>query len=221
MTQEQRYIEAKRALFDKAYASLNERQRQAIFTVNHPLLVIAGAGSGKTTVLVRRIAFIIKYGNAYKSDVIPFGLDEAHVRMLEQAAEAPVEDILPLLGQFASNPCEPWRMLAITFTNKAANEIKERLAREIGDESVSREIWAGTFHSICMRILRVHGEKVGYRPGFSIYDMEDSKKAITSVMKRLNIDEKAIPVKSAMSVISDTSATQMTPKNFIVLAFIE
>ena len=212
MTLEQRYINAKRALFEKAYASLNERQRQAVFTVNHPLLVIAGAGSGKTTVLVRRIAFIIQYGNAYLSDVIPFGLDETHVKSLEEAEALSQEEILPLLGQFSSHPCEPWRMLAITFTNKAAREIKERLAREIGNENISKEIWAGTFHSVCMRILRTHGELVGYQSGFSIYDMEDSKKAIASAMKALNIDEKAIPVKGAMSVISDAKNRLVTPE---------
>ena len=212
MTLEQRYIKAKRALFEKAYEGLNEMQRKAVFAVNHPLLIIAGAGSGKTTVLVRRIAFIIKYGNAYMSDVVPFGLDEAHVKSLEAAIDEPVEVIEELLGQFATHPCEPWRMLAITFTNKAAREIKERLAREIGDESITKEIWAGTFHSICMRILRTYGEKVGYRPGFSIYDTEDSKKAIASAMKALNIDEKAFPVKSVMNIISDAKNRLMTPE---------
>ena len=211
MTLEQRYIKAKRALFEKAYDGLNEMQKKAVFTVNHPLLIIAGAGSGKTTVLVRRIAFIIKYGNAYMSDVVPFGLDEAHVKFLEEAVSSPADAIQEILPEFSQHPCEPWRMLAITFTNKAAREIKERLAREIGDENITKEIWAGTFHSICMRILRTHGEKVGYRQGFSIYDMEDSKKAISSAMKALNIDEKAFPVRSVMSIISDAKNRLMTP----------
>ena len=212
MTLEQRYINAKRALFNKVYSGLNEMQRKAVFTVNHPLLIVAGAGSGKTTVLVRRIAFIVKYGNAYMSDVAPIGLDEAHVQSLEEAISLPEEEIRPILDQFASHPCEPWRMLAITFTNKAAREIKERLAHEIGDESITKEIWAGTFHSICMRILRIHGEKVGYRPGFSIYDADDSKRAISSAMKTLDIDEKAFPVKSVAAMISDAKNRLMTPE---------
>ena len=209
MTLDHRYITATRALLERAYVELNERQRDAVFTVNDPLLIIAGAGSGKTTVLVRRIAFIIKYGNAYMSESTPFGLDETHVEALETAVKTEDIELSEILTEFAANPCEPWRMLAITFTNKAAREIKDRLTREIGDENISKEIWAGTFHSVCMRILRTHGDKVGYRPGFSIYDTEDSKKAISSAMKALNIDEKAFPVKSVMGIISDARTSAL------------
>ncbi len=213
MTIEQRYLRAKRALFEKAYEDLNAPQREAVFTVNRPLLVIAGAGSGKTTVLVRRIAFIIQYGNAYLSDAVPFDLTEHEVKEMESAVECAEREALPaLLSRFAANPCEPWRMLAITFTNKAAREIRERLSREIGDENITKEIWAGTFHSVCMRILRTYGDRVGYRPGFSIYDTEDSKKAIAAAMKSLNIDEKTFPLKSVMSVISDAKNRLMTPE---------
>ena len=201
---EQRYLAVKRRLFDKAFEELNERQREAVFTVNNPLLILAGAGSGKTTVLVRRIAFIIRYGNAYFSDYVPYGTDEARVAELERAMmlqpEAIREHILP---QFANNACEPYRVLAITFTNKAANEIKERLARMFPDEAgTASDIWAGTFHSICVRILRQHGERMGYRPGFTIYDTDDTKKAMLAAMKRLNIDEKLLSVKTVMAVVS-------------------
>ena len=215
MTLNERYLNAKKALFDKAYSSLNDMQKSAVFTVNNPLLVIAGAGSGKTTVLVRRIAFIIKYGNAYFSTYVPYGIDEAHVEYLEKAAESnDKEELDAILTQFTSSPCEPWRMLAITFTNKAAKEIKDRLAAEIGNEDLSREIWAGTFHSICMRILRVHAEKLGYRPAFSIYDADDSKKAIASAMKALNIDDKAFPIKVVSGIISDAKNRLLTPEMF-------
>ncbi len=215
MTLNERYLYVKKTLFEKAYSSLNDMQKSAVFTVNNPLLVIAGAGSGKTTVLVRRIAFIIKYGNAYFSTYVPYGIDEVHIANLEKIAESSdKEELEAVLSQFASSPCEPWRMLAITFTNKAAKEIKDRLAAEIGNDDISREIWAGTFHSVCMRILRVHGEKLGYRSGFSIYDMEDSKKALTSAMKELNIDEKAFPVKVVANIISDAKNRLLTPEMF-------
>ncbi len=207
-----RYLSAKRALFDRVYDSLNEKQREAVYTVQGPLLVLAGAGSGKTTVLVKRIGFFIQYGNAYMSDHVPFDIDENHVAELEAARSLSPEEIRPMLSEFTVGACEPWRVLAITFTNKAANEIKHRLSRELLDDDVAREIWAGTFHSVCMRILRVHGAKLGYRQSFSIYDSDDTKKSISSSMKALNIDEKAFPVKTVMNVISMAKDKLMTPQ---------
>ena len=212
MTLDERYLAAKRALFDKAYASLNDKQREAVYTTKGPLLVLAGAGSGKTTVLVKRIGFLIKYGNAYMSDYVPFDVDERHIKRLEDASMLSADEIKDILSEFEQGACEPWKVLAITFTNKAANEIKSRLSLEIGNEDVAREIWAGTFHSICMRILRIHGDKLGYRPNFSIYDADDTKKAITSSMKALNIDEKAFPIKTVMHVISSAKDKLMTPE---------
>ena len=211
MTLEERYIKAKRTLFDKVYEGLNDKQREAVFAVNSPLLVLAGAGSGKTTVLVRRIGFILKYGNAYHCDEVPFDVSEEEILRMETASALSREEIEPLLSDFAVGACEPWRMLAITFTNKAANEIKVRLADELGDENVAREVWAGTFHSICMRILRSNADRIGFPPGFSIYDAEDSKKAIAAAMKAANVDEKAFPIKSVMHAISSAKDKLMTP----------
>ncbi len=212
MTKEERYLSAKRALFDKVYGRLNDKQREAVYTVNRPLLILAGAGSGKTTVLVRRIGFILKYGNAYRSDFVPNGVDEADIARIEAAASLSHEEISEILPEFSEDPCEPWRMLAITFTNKAANEIKTRLAAELGNEERAREVWAGTFHSICMRILRANADKIGFPPGFSIYDAEDSKKAIVAAMKALNVDEKSFPVKSVANMISAAKDKLMTPE---------
>lgn len=212
MTIQERYLRAKRALFDKAYENLNERQREAVYTVNGPLLILAGAGSGKTTVLVRRIGFLMKYGNAYLSDRVPDGVDETHMMELENSVSRSVQEIREILPEFSENACEPWRVLAITFTNKAANEIKNRLCVEIGDEEIARSIWAGTFHSICMRILRANADKVGLSPTFSIYDTEDTKKAVAAAMKAINIDEKSFPLKSVMNVISAAKDKLMTPE---------
>ena len=217
---EQRYLLIKRKLFDKAFSELNERQREAVFSVNNPLLILAGAGSGKTTVLVRRIAFIIRYGNAYFSDYVPYGTDDARIAELERAMmlqpEAIREHILP---QFTNNACEPYRVLAITFTNKAANEIKERLARMFPEEEhTATDIWAGTFHSICVRILRQHGERMGYRPGFTIYDADDSKKAMLAAMKRLNIDEKLLSVKTVINAVSHAKDKLLSPDDFALEA---
>ncbi len=217
---EQEYLSAKRALFDKVYSSLNERQREAVFTINNPLLVLAGAGSGKTTVLVRRIAFLIRYGNAYMSDYVPYGVDERHVRDLKNALSLPASDIeFGILPEFINHACEPYRVLAITFTNKAANEIKVRLAKMFPeDEGIASEIWTGTFHSVCLRILRLHCEKCGYRQGFTIYDTDDSKKTALGAMKDCGIDEKLLPIKSVLSAISRAKDRLLSPDAFAMEA---
>ena len=198
-----RYLAAKRALFDRAFgAHLNPEQCRAVFTVKGPLLVLAGAGSGKTTVLVNRISYVIKYGNAYFSDYVPEGLTEDDLVAIEEAKKLTPAEIEEILPQFITEPCPPWSVLAITFTNKAANEIKERLVRSFQDEEMAKAIWAGTFHSICMRILRKFGDKVGLREGFSIYDTDDKKRLVSMCMKELEIDEKRLSSKVVCNQIS-------------------
>lgn len=209
-----RYNKAKRALFDKAYSFLNEPQREAVFTVNNPLLVLAGAGSGKTTVLVNRIAYIIKYGNAYYGDFVPEGTSEEDVERLENALSLSPAEISDILPEFIYQPCPPYAVLAITFTNKAANEIKSRLVSVLGDADVAKDIWAGTFHSICVRILRRYGSLVGYGDNFTIYDTDDSKRAVAAVMKDLKIDEKALPIKTVMNQISRAKDKLMGPEEY-------
>ncbi|MBE6531674.1 MAG: ATP-dependent DNA helicase PcrA [Ruminococcaceae bacterium] len=214
MNIEERYLRAKKRLFDKVYSNLNDAQREAVFNVNGPLLVLAGAGSGKTTVLVKRIAFIIKYGNAYFGEKLPRDLSEESVTALERAVELSVDEIEQILPQFITEPCAPWQMLAITFTNKAAGEIKNRLISSFDDESVATSIWSGTFHSVCMRILRKYGDRVGYAPGFTVYDTDDTKKTIIAAMKDLRIDEKALPIKSVMAEISRAKERLITPETY-------
>ncbi len=199
----QRFLNAKRALFDKAFgARLNPEQRRAVFTVDGPLLVLAGAGSGKTTVLVNRIVYLIKYGNAYFSDRTPEGLSPEAAEILEGAIDMSPEEIEAILPQFAERPAAPWSVLAITFTNKAAGEIRDRLLRAFDDDSVAGSVWSGTFHSVCLRILRRYGDRLGYRDGFSIYDTDDKKRMLTHCMKELEIDEKRLAVKAVANAIS-------------------
>ena len=210
----ERYLAAKRALFDRVYDSLNAEQRASVYAVNGPLLVVAGAGSGKTTVLIKRIAFIIRYGNAYESAYVPFDVSEEQVASLERAVALDPASIEAILPTFISDPCPPWQMLAITFTNKAAGEIKARLRAALEDETVAGEIWAGTFHSVCMRILRVHSTRLGYPKEFTIYDADDSKKAVIAAMKKCNVDDKLFPVKSVLSAISRAKDRLLTPADF-------
>ena len=201
---EERYLAVKRQLFKKIYGKrLNRCQYETVFTVGGPLLVLAGAGSGKTTVLVNRIAYLIKYGDAYYTDYIPSDLTKTTVEALEYAeANMADEEIAEILPQFAYMPAAPWSVLAITFTNKAAREIKERLARTLSSAADADAVWSGTFHSVCLRILRKYGDRLGYREGFSIYDTDDKKRLLTICMRELGIDEKRLDVKSVANAIS-------------------
>lgn len=211
---ENRYFAAKKKLFDTYYNRLNEEQRRAIYTVNGPLLVLAGAGSGKTTVLVQRIAFIIRYGNAMYGNSDRNELTEEYVACLEAAAEWSRDEIGAALADFASSPCPAWSVLAITFTNKAANEMKERLAKELGENGGAEDIWAGTFHSVCMRILRRFGERVGYSKGFTIYDTDDTKRLMLDCMHSLDIDEKMLPVKSVLGEVGRAKDRLLSPAEY-------
>jgi len=209
------YLRLKRALFDRYYSFLNDMQRQAVYTVNGPLLILAGAGSGKTTVLVNRIVYIIRYGNAYASEWVPADADEQTLADMKNALSLSGDELAEYLVRFRTMAPPAWSMLAITFTNKAANEIKSRLAASFGEGSPeSSEIWAGTFHSVCMRILRRWCSAVGYQPGFGVCDTDDAKKLITACMKQLDIDDRQLPPKSVIAAISRAKDRLMDPEEF-------
>ena len=120
-----RFINAKRKLFDRIFDHLNEQQREAVYCINGPLLILAGAGSGKTTVLVNRIGYMIRYGNAYHSENMPDWVTEADVTELENAVDLDKAEAEKLLDKYAERKINAWNILSITFTNKAANEMKE------------------------------------------------------------------------------------------------
>lgn len=206
---QKRFMKAKRALFEKYYSFLNGMQRKAVFSVNGPLLVLAGAGSGKTTVLVNRISHIIRYGNGYDAETLPVSDDE--IEALENALDLPREEMADILREYAVDPCPPWGVLAITFTNKAAREICSRLESTLGEEA--NDIWAGTFHSVCLRILRRYGDRLGYnKSALTVYDTDDTKRLIQSILKELDIDEKTLPPKEIMRRISDFKNRLVTPE---------
>ncbi len=204
MDLKQRYLNAKKALFDKYYAYLNPMQRSAVYATGGPLLVLAGAGSGKTTVLVQRIAHIIKYGSAMDTDVVPeSALLEPYIQMLENIAQQDEPDKAQLesaLNTFAMAPASPYEILSITFTNKAAKEMKERLEKSLGERAF--DIWAGTFHSVCARLLRMHIDVLGRDSSFTIYDTDDQKRLMTSCIKELGVNEKQFTPKAVLGEIS-------------------
>ena len=167
------FVQLRRAIIDRLFARMNVPQRQAVYHTDGPLLILAGAGSGKTTVLVNRIANLIRFGGGYHSEVVP-GLSPAQEQKLRDCAAGHVPLDGELVDLLAVDPCPAWQILAITFTNKAAGELKERLCRMLGEEG--DEVAAGTFHSFCARLLRREGEKLGYSRHFTIYDTDDSRR---------------------------------------------
>lgn len=201
------FIDAKRAALTRYFCRMNDRQREAVFSVNGPLLVLAGAGSGKTTVIVNRIANMINFGNAYYDDSCEGNpMDEAFLRAYADGRE---DDADTLRGIVAVNPVNPWNILAITFTNKAAGELKERLSSMLGDEALN--IHASTFHSACVRILRSEIGALGYGTNFTIYDSDDSQRLIKNVMTELDVSEKQLAPKSVLADISNAKDKMISP----------
>ncbi len=210
------YNRIKQQLFDKYFGFLNERQREAVYTTEGPLLVLAGAGSGKTTVIVNRIANIVLFGSAYNDESVPEDWERLLPLMEAVLQHGNNEQICEMLKKCALRPVFPYKVLCITFTNKAAKEFKERLENTLGMQA--QDIWAGTFHSICVRILRRYIDKIGYNNDFTIYDTDDSKKLIVETLKELGIAESTIPPKMALSMISKAKEHQQTPVDFALEA---
>ena len=202
----------RRAVLEKDFARMNDRQKQAVFTVNGPLLILAGAGSGKTTVLINRIANILRYGDAYNSTYLRDDLDENDIA----ACKAYIENGTPLTTEtqehLSVSACAPWRIMAITFTNKAAGELKDRLCAMLGE--TANNIWASTFHSTCARILRCDGERIGYSSHFTVYDTDDQRRLMKSILKELDISEKNITPKSILNEISRAKDSLISPAEY-------
>ena len=202
----------RRAVLEKDFARMNDRQKQAVFTVNGPLLILAGAGRGKTTVLINRIANILRYGDAYNSTYLRDDLDENDIA----ACKAYIENGTPLTTEsqehLSVSACAPWRIMAITFTNKAAGELKDRLCAMLGE--TANDIWASTFHSTCARILRRDGERIGYSSHFTVYDTDDQRRLMKSILKELDISEKSITPKSILNEISRAKDSLISPAEY-------
>ena len=190
---EKRFIKARREYIRAQFTHLNEMQQQAVLATEGPLLILAGAGSGKTTVLINRIANLLRFGKGGDSDELNEYADEKALAALEAGEE-------DAAFYAALDPVEPWRILAITFTNKAAGELKDRLERMLGERA--NDIWACTFHSACVRILRRDAEKLGFSTNFTIYDTTDSQSLVKRILKDMDIDEKMMPPRSVLAEIS-------------------
>jgi len=209
-----RFLKARRAYIERQFSNLNEMQRQAVLTTEGPLLLLAGAGSGKTTVLIHRIANLIRFGSGSDSDLIPDTVTEEDVSFLESLTE-PMSEMDARRADWlcAVEPAAPWSIIAITFTNKAANELKERLCGILGEGA--QDIWAMTFHSACCRILRRNIDRLGYSSRFTIYDQADSERILKDIIKSMDLDEKTFPVKYVLAAISREKDAFTTPERML------
>ena len=198
---QQEFCKLRDAYIEKQFGRLNEMQRAAVFTTSGPLLILAGAGSGKTTVLVNRIANLIRFGSAHGSSWTPREVTEDDVKALRTALMTGTDAPGWLDGMLRKDAVRSWNVMAITFTNKAAGELKERLRNMLGGEE-GDEVFASTFHSACVRILRRWAEEIGYPRSFTIYDTDDSQRVMKTVYKELSVDDKFFPVKSAINQMS-------------------
>ena len=213
MTQklEMSFYEKRRQYIGARFGGLNPMQREAVFTGKGPLLILAGAGSGKTTVLVNRVANLILYGEAYDSDEVFGTVEQADFEELEACMADLKQRPSPRLASLLQvRAVRPYNILAITFTNKAAGELKERLARMLGQQG--EDVNAATFHSTCVKILRREADKLGFPKSFTIYDTDDQQRAMKEVYKGLNLDDKFLPVKSAVSAIGRLKDKLISPK---------
>ena len=165
-----RFVAARRAYIASQFSNLNPMQQEAVLSTDGPLLLLAGAGSGKTTVLINRIANLIRFGSASDSNLVPDMVTDDDVLFLENLPR-PISVTDRVRADFlcALEPVAPWSIIAITFTDKAANELKDRLTAMLGPQG--QDVWAMTFHSACCRILRRDPERVGLSKHFTIYDI--------------------------------------------------
>ncbi len=211
---DERFLTARHHYIAAQFAGLNDMQQEAVLTTEGPLLLLAGAGSGKTTVLINRIANLMRFGRGSDCNEIPYGITENDVCFLEQLGSDPSEEETYRADQLcAVEPAVPWSIIAITFTNKAANEMKERLSRLLGPQA--QDIWAMTFHSACCRILRRDIERLGYTRSFTIYDSSDSERIMKDIIKDMGLDDKTFPAKYVLGAISREKDKMVSPDEML------
>ena len=212
--EELRFCKARRAAIALDFQNLNPEQRKAAMATEGPLLLLAGAGSGKTTVLIHRIANLMKYGRGSDCDEVPAWVTPAELDFLEEYVRHPDPYQKAEQERLCQvEPAVPWSIIAITFTNKAAGELKERLERMLGP--AAGDIWASTFHSACVRILRRDIDRLGFTSSFTIYDTADSERVIKDILKDFNLDEKTFAPRSVLGYISRAKDAMKLGKDYL------
>ncbi len=207
------FLSLRRQIIENEFKRMNECQKKAVFQIDGPLLILAGAGSGKTTVLVNRIANMLRFGHAYTSEFADRTPDTEDIRLM-QAYLAGDKSVYPDIADVLRDRApKPWQILAITFTNKAANELKERLCLMLGDEA--NDIWASTFHSSCVKILRRNADRLGFTNRFTIYDTDDSRRVMKECQRLLGIEDRFLSHKTILGEISRAKDSLVPPGEFL------
>ena len=209
-TIKQEVIQLRKEYMKKYFGRLNAVQQEAVFAVNGPLLILAGAGSGKTTVLVNRIANLVSFGNAFHSNEVSENITKEDIQELTEAVKTGKKGSFNFQQKLSVRPVQPWQVLAITFTNKAAGELKSRLTSLI--EQGGDEVAASTFHSACVRILRKDADRLGYPKNFTIYDSDDQQRILKDIYKQKEVDDKYLPVRTAASRIGHLKDRMISPQ---------
>ena len=212
MSTADRFIELRKRYIESRYGRLNREQLQATLTGRGAVLVLAGAGSGKTTVIVNRINNLLRFGDAYESQELWPDPTEEDVAELERIIRTDGQPSEGLARMLRTGNIRPWNILAITFTNKAAAQLKERIVAAVGEDG--NDVFASTFHSACVRFLRRDAQRLGWPQNFTIYDTDDSERVIKDICRDLGVNDKFYPARMLASRFSVIKDYMMTPDEY-------
>lgn len=204
------FCELRKQYIDAKFMTMNPMQKKAIYNVDGPVLVLAGAGSGKTTTIIGRIVYMVMFGHAYYSTKTTFPVTENDIKDLKSVLAGTGSISEHLKSMLQVKPVSPQNIMAVTFTNKAAGEMKKRLESKLGKD-MAEKVYAKTFHSACVGILREYAMFVGFKRDFAIYDEKDCKSVLKDIYKANGIKEKELHKDDVLNHISIWKDKMITP----------
>lgn len=204
------FCELRKQYIDAKFMTMNPMQKKAIYNVDGPVLVLAGAGSGKTTTIIGRIVYMVMFGHAYYSTETTFPVTEGDIKELKSVLSGAGSISEHLKSMLQVKPVSPQNIMAVTFTNKAAGEMKKRLESKLGKDTAEK-VCAKTFHSACVGILREYAMFVGFKRDFTIYDEKDCKSVLKDIYKANGIKEKELHKDDVLNHISIWKDKMITP----------
>lgn len=204
------FCELRKQYIDAKFMTMNPMQKKAIYNVDGPVLVLAGAGSGKTTTIIGRIVYMVMFGHAYYSTETTFPVTEGDIKELKSVLSGTGSISEHLKSMLQVKPVSPQNIMAVTFTNKAAGEMKKRLESKLGKD-MAEKVYAKTFHSACVGILREYAMFVGFKRDFTIYDEKDCKSVLKDIYKANGIKEKELHKDDVLNHISIWKDKMITP----------